>query len=162
MGSIQIEGDISALKKQIKKLKEADFAKATPAIAEALRTSTLERFKSAKDPEGKRWETSRRVNEIGGTTLSDKGSLKKSIKAKSDSKSVAVGTNLKYAATHQFGDKNRLIRAKGRGSLRFRYGGQWVVVKAVKVTIPARPYLGINEDDIKEICGTVEDYLSED
>lgn len=162
MGSVRIEGDISALKKQMKKLKEVNFAQVSPAIAEALRTSTMERFKGGKDPDGKRWETSRRVNEIGGTTLSDSGGLKKSIRAKSDSKSVAVGTNLKYAATHQFGEKNRLIRAKGRGSLRFMYGGQWVVVKAVKVTIPARPYLGINADDIKEIAGTIEDYLSED
>lgn len=50
---------------------------------------------------------------------------------------VRVGTNLEYAAIHEFGG---VIRAKGGGKLTFEVEpGVWRSVR--QVTIPARPYL---------------------
>lgn len=49
------------------------------------------------------------------------------------SDSVEIGTNMIYAATHQFGDDDR--------------------------GIPARPYLGLSDDDERELEGVVNEYL---
>ena len=45
----------------------------------------------------------------------------------------------------------------------FKIGGQWIRKKQVtiRVHIPARPFLGLSEDDMAEIKGTVEDFLEE-
>jgi phage gpG-like protein len=47
-----------------------------------------------------------------------------------------VGTNLKYAAIHEFGGT---IRPKTKKYLKFKAGGRWY--SANQVTIPERPYL---------------------
>lgn len=47
----------------------------------------------------------------GGKTLIRTSDLRTSIKTEADSTGLAIGTNLIYAATHQFGDE-RTIRAK--------------------------------------------------
>lgn len=162
MGSVSLEGDISKLKAQIKKLENVDFKSVSNALAEVGRTSTIERFKKQVGPDGKTWPDSTRVKEIGGRTLTDTGGLRKSIRSKVSNTGFALGTNLKYAATHQFGDQGRVIRARNKKALRFRVGGQWVTKKKVIVNIPARPYLGFNDDDIEEMIGTIEDYLLEE
>ena len=41
-------------------------------------------------------------------------------------------------------------------------GGQWVMKKQVKVKIPARPYLGLSEEDMQEIKATVEEFIGGD
>ena len=64
---------------------------------------------------------------------------------------MAVGTNSIYAATHQFGDPHRVIRAKKKKNLKFKINGQWVSKKNVVVNIPARPFLGISEEDDEDI-----------
>ena len=68
-------------------------------------------------------------------------------------------TNVKHGATHQFGERGRTIRAKTRKGLRFQVGGRWVTKKQVKVSIPARPFLGLSEEDMEEIKATVEDFI---
>ncbi|MEG1931295.1 MAG: phage virion morphogenesis protein [Anaerovorax sp.] len=162
MSSVRLEGDISKLKAQIDKLEKVDFKSVSNALAEVARTSTMDRFKQQVDPNEKKWPESTRVKEIGGRTLTDTGGLRKSIRSKVSNTGFALGTNLKYAATHQFGDQGRVIQAKNKKSLRFRIGGKWVVKKKVIVNIPARPYLGINGEDIEEMVGTIEDYLLEE
>jgi phage virion morphogenesis protein len=62
--------------------------------------------------------------------LIQSGRLRNSISARRDGSKVAVGTNLVYAAIHQFGG----LAGRGRG-----------------VRIPARPYLGISKADEAEI-----------
>ena len=52
---------------------------------------------------------------------------------------------------HQFGAEDRTIRAKKGKYLRFQAGNGWVTVEKVTVNIPARPFLGISEEDQKEI-----------
>lgn len=53
-----------------------------------------------------------------------------------------------HAATHQFGDRNRTIR-KGNGSV-------------FHVDIPARPFMGVTEEDLREITHIIEDAVTGD
>ena len=92
--------------------------------------------------------------------------LRNSIRAKSDASGFTVGTNTIYASTHQLGEKGRkiTIRAKTSKGLVFKIGDQWIRKRqvTVRVKIPARPFLGLSEDDLQEIKGTLEDALGEE
>lgn len=154
--SVRIEGDVKKLLKQLKKLENSDetIRAATKILAQSIRSSTVMRFKKEQSPDNKTWEPSSRSMRSEGKTLTDKGQLKKSIRAKSTQSGFAVGTNLVYASTHQYGAE-RTIRAKTSKGLRFYIGGRWVNKKKVRIKIPARPYLGLSEEDMKEIRDTL-------
>ena len=98
----------------------------------------------------------------GGKTLIQSAQLRNSIHAKSDASGFALGTNVKYAATHQFGEPGRTIRARKKKALRFQVGGKWVTKKQVRITIPARPFLGLSEDDMQEMKATVEEFIQKE
>jgi phage virion morphogenesis protein len=118
------------------------------AIGQYGESSTRLRFKKQTDPEGRRWVPSIRAQASGpGQTLIHKARLFRSISHRADNNGAEWGTNVIHAGVHQFG---AVIKAKSAGALRFRMpGGGFVTVK--KVTIPARPYLGVNADDGREI-----------
>lgn len=158
--SVRIEGEVDALLARLEQMSGIDKAGVMNAIAEGLRTSTVERFASEESPEGTRWEPSIRVARQGGKTLTRSVGLKNSIKAQADGTGAAIGTNLVYAATHQFGDE-RTIRAKESKYLRFQIGDRWVSVPSVRVSIPARPFLGISEEDEEEIKAILDEALGE-
>ena len=162
-GSISLGGDVRRLTKHLKKFEHLDLAGVNAALANAMRTSTRQRFKNSVDPGGKPWKPSIRVKESGGKTLVDTSRLRNSIRAKSDNTGFVVGTNVIYARRHQFGDKRPvLIKSKTGHGLRFRVGGRWITKQSVRVQVPARPFLGINEEDIAEIKATLEEVVSED
>ncbi|MBU5312224.1 phage virion morphogenesis protein [Tissierella carlieri] len=162
MYSIRLDGDVRKLMKKLNKLENIDVKGASFTLSEALRTSTRERFKEQKSPDGKSWTKSIRAISEGGTTLTDKAGLKNSIKSTANSSGFAVGTNKVYARTHQFGEKKRTIKAKTSKGLRFKVDGEWKNKKEVTIKIPARPFLGISEEDMREIKGTLEDIISEE
>ena len=124
-----------------------------------VRESTLERFRQGKGPDGRRWKSSKRAILEGGKTLVKTAQLRNSIHARSDASGFAVGTNAKHAATHQFGEPGRIIRARRKKVLRFQYNGKWVSKKQVRVKIPARPFLGLSDEDMQEMKATVEDFI---
>lgn len=159
--SIRLDGDVSAFLRKMRTYSELDRKNLNAALAETARESTLERFRQSKGPDGKRWKISIRAATVGGKTLIDTAQLRNSIKSYSDEKGFAVGTNTKHAATHQFGEPGRTIRAKTRKGLRFQVDGCWVTKKQVKVKIPARPFLGLSNEDMQEIKATVEDFIEE-
>ena len=146
MYSIRLDGDTRAMLRRIRSFSEIDKQGITAALAEGARESTLERFKQRKGPAGRRWKTS----------------IRNSIHAKSDTSGFALGTNVKYAATHQFGEPGRTIRARKKKALRFQVGGKWVTKKQVRITIPARPFLGLSEDDMQEMKATVEEFIQKE
>lgn len=158
--SIRLEGETDELLAKLKQMSGIDKAGVMNAIAEGLRTSTLERFTTEESPEGTKWKPSIRASKEGGRTLTKSAGLKTSIKAEADETGAAVGTNLIYAATHQFGDE-RTIRAKKSRYLRFQVGGRWVSVPSVRVNIPARPFLGVSKEDEEEIRAVLEEIFEE-
>lgn len=96
----------------------------------------------------------------GGKTLTQTARLKNSIHAKAEEEGFAVGTNTIYAATHQFGAQ-RTIRAKSGGMLKFKVNGVWRQAKEVTINVPARPFLGMSDQDQQEIQGILEDAMAE-
>jgi phage virion morphogenesis protein len=125
-------------------------------IGEALVSSTNRRFEEGQAPDGSPWPPSIRAQLTGGTTLVESGRLRDSITYEADASSVRVGTNVLYAAIHQFGGT---IRARGGGRLTFRLPADLGFVSPESVQIPARPFLGISEEDEAEILGVLEDWL---
>lgn len=156
--SVKMEGDTEELLSKLKKISNTDTAGTIKAIAEGLRTSTVERFANEESPEGTKWKPSVRVSENGGKTLTKSAGLKTSIKSQSNNSGLAVGTNLEYAATHQYG-ADRTIHARKVKNLKFKVGGRWVSTPSVRVSIPARPFLGISKDDDAEIKEIVEEIV---
>ena len=134
------------------------------AIGAAMVAATQLRFDRGVGPDGQPWLPSRRVTEGGkrddGTwknrTLAKSGHLKGSLTHAVSGDQVAWGTNVIYAAIHQFGGE---IVARIKSALRFFVPGDGEVF-ARKVRIPARPYLGANDDDLDEIGAILGDFIT--
>ena len=160
MYSIRIEGDVQPLLQKIESLSGLDKRGLNAALAETIRESTVERFRTGKDPSGKKWKTSIRAANEGGKTLVQSAQLRNSINSRADASGFAVGTNVIHAATHQLG-ADRTIRARKAKALHFQVGGRWVTKKAVRIRIPARPFLGLSDEDVEEIKATIDEYMED-
>lgn len=113
-------------------------------VGSALVSGARERISTTSEaPDGSPWPASFRVREEGGKTLWQSGRLLDSVTARPAADHVLVGSNMIYAAVHQFG---AVIRAKTAAGLSFGLadGSRHVVSQ---VTIPARPYIGVSEED---------------
>ena len=80
----------------------------------------------------------KKIGKYPGQILQVTGQLASSVNTYYDDDSAIIGSNLAYAAIHQL-------------------GGQ--AGKNKKVTIPARPYLKLTDDDLEEIMESVEKYI---
>lgn len=156
---VEVTGDIRKLMQDVSHLENVDTAGAMAAIGEGLRESTIRRFDTSTGPDGKKWKTSLRVREKGGKTLVKTANLRNSIHTEHDKTGMAVGTNNIYAATHQLGDKGRIIKPKKKKVLHFKINDKWVTKKKVVVDIPARPFLGISEEDDEDIRKILDDMM---
>lgn len=124
----------------------ADLTPLMDRIGAALVSSTQRRFEAQAGPDGVPWRRSLRATAGLGQTLLDSGRLRQSITHRAERDQVDVGTNVLYAAVHQFG---ATIRAKTGRGLRFRVGDRWVTKR--QVTIPPRRFLGLDDEDRDEI-----------
>lgn len=116
-----------------------NFNPALDEIGSSLVTSTQMRFEAESGPDGRKWKglaeskARRGRTRRGGTAriLRDQGDLYDSLTHKvQPSVATTVGVTRVYGRIHQLGGQ------AGRGH---------------KVTIPARPYLGLSDDDRAEI-----------
>jgi len=98
-------------------------------------------FKMGASPLGSPW---RALKIRRGQPLRDTGRLQRSIVANADPQGVTIGTNVRYAAVHQFGATIRPKRAGGR--LVFP-GPNGRMIFAKQVTVPARPFLPLLSRD---------------
>ncbi|SMH42492.1 phage virion morphogenesis protein [Mesorhizobium australicum] len=129
------------------------------AIGAALASSTQARFETETDPEGSPWPDSLRKLVNGGRTLTDSARLVQSLTHEATEESVAVGTNVIYAAIHQFGGT---IKAKTSSGLRFRGPGNGGWVTKQSVEMPRRTFLGLDDDDEAEIGHLAAEWLGAD
>lgn len=123
-------------------------------IGASLVASTNRRFETGTAPGGSKWPASIRARMSGGKTLLDTGRLAGSITHNATDSRVEVGTNVIYAAVHQLGAVITPVKA---AALRFKIGKAWISTK--QVVIPARPFLGVDDDDEREIILIGEDWL---
>ncbi len=116
------------------------------ALAEAAHAEVMRSFDTQTDPWGRPWKRSVRAELEGGETLSDTGRLRRSITYRVLPEGFSIGTNVKYAATHQFGavikPKNaKVLRFRLPGGVGRRKGGRGRWVSAKKVVLPPRPFI---------------------
>lgn len=154
--SIRVVGaEQSAEKAREAAARAGDLSPAWDEVGSALVVSTQQRFEEGKGPDGNPWPPSIRVLTEGGKTLLDRGTLRSSITHQVIGDGVMVGTSLISAAVHQFGATIRPVRAE---RLHFMIGGNSVF--AQQVTIPARPFLGVDSEDEAMIAGILESYVA--
>lgn len=110
------------------------------AIGEALLQSTDARFDKQQAPDGTPWQplspkyaAYKRKRGYGKKILKMRGHLRDTLTMQATDASVSIGSNRIYAAMHQYGGRTRF--------------GQ----------IPARPYLGISDEDEQAIMDTLQD-----
>ncbi len=131
------------------------------AIGTGLESSTRQRFRDGEDPSGIKWASyaplnpAYAANKKGTQILVESGSLRTSIYSGVVGNEVFVGSELPYAAVHQFG---AVIKPKNAEPLRFMLGDH--LVSMLSVTIPARPYLGLSDGDREMILGELEGALT--
>lgn len=109
-------------------------------FGQSLRTSTRRRFRTNVGPDGTAWRRSQRASKDNGQTLVDRGHLRDSITFKAGPREVAIGTNLVYAAIHQFGGR------AGRGG---------------KTILPARAFIGLSQGDLAGLAKRASLFLGE-
>ncbi|HFQ5202483.1 TPA: phage virion morphogenesis protein [Vibrio vulnificus] len=115
-------------------------------IGEELLISHDQRFRDQKSPDGVPWaplsETTKSLKTKNiDTILVLNGLLSGTLNYQAASDNLLFGSPLEYAATHQFGrvtSPNSMIPNKA---------------------IPARPFLGVDENDREMILETLSDYL---
>jgi phage gpG-like protein len=129
-------------------------------IGAYLDFATSLRFETGIDPEGNPWPKSWRAINEGGKTLVDSARLKQSLTHNAWATGVEHGTNVEYAASHQFG---ATIKAKTSKGLHFKYkkagGNQDSWATKQQVTLPRRAFIGIDDEDMNEIMHIAERYV---
>lgn len=121
-------------------------------IGSLLKTSTQLRFNDSTGPDGSPWAAVLR----GGKPLRDTGvHLMNAVNHRVEGNSVLVGVPPPWATVHQFG---ATIAAKNAKTLRFKIGDRWVSKKSV--TIPARPFLGVSEEDKAGILNVLQEVIA--
>jgi len=132
-----------------------DLTPAMAEIARSLATQTRFRFRNQRGPDGVPWKQSQRARDEGGLTLVDSGDLFSSIAANwgkdfAEAGPEASGGAAIYAAVHQWGAR---IAAKTAKALKTPFG------PPSSVNIPARPYLGFNQESEDSIVAILSDHV---
>ncbi len=137
MVTIDVKIEDSQVKAMLSQLQERakDCKPAFNFIGQIVRNSIIKNFQEGGRP---KWKPSKRALKQSGQTLLNTGRLRDSINSKAFANRAEIGTNVVYAAIHQFGGK------AGRGK---------------KVTIPARPFFMVQDEDWTEIKAALTDYL---
>ncbi len=154
----------------------------TAEIAAYLLTSTQRRFERQVDPDGKRWQALARRTSMKkvrgrrrgtGNILRLSNHLYDTLVHTSDDRSAEVGSNVEYAAIHQYGGEIQQYARSQRASFkkirkRYRFvrpGTKGAVDRNItigehSIRIPARPYLGFNDQDRAEITAIGREWLA--
>ena len=130
---------LDPFKRTLGRLSPQRLERLLDSVGAMLESQTRERLaEGKKDPEGKPWTpwspdyAERRPPKGGLLELS--GDLIDSIAFETSASTVTVGSNMVYALTHHEGDSKR--------------------------GIPARPYLGVSDDDLEDIGDVVMRFIA--
>lgn len=149
--------------KALRKLAE-DPRELLEAFGQTLVESAVHRLAVTNEgPDGEAWPVSRRARFGGGRTQYKTGQagLAGSLTYRALPDAVEMGSPLVYAAQRQFGGT---IKAKPGKYLVFDSldeAGNPIKVFAKEITQPARPYLGISDDDADELGAIAVEFLDD-
>ena len=153
--SIEVTFDDAKVLEAINRLLAAsrDLTPLMRDIGEHLLNTTRERFVSQTAPDGAPWEPlsedyRERKERNAHKILTLFGILRGQIDYRAGPDRVEVGSPTIYAGTHQFGAGVGAFGTTTRGTP-IPWGG-----------IPARPFLGVSDDDAREIGALVTDHLA--
>lgn len=162
-----------------------DLSPAMLEVSELLAAIAERSFDAERSPDGVPWAplapaTVRQKRKAGRSEkiLEREGDLKSSILSDHDRRSAAAGTNLVYAAIHQFGGtiqrsaRSQVLAFAARGgrftsraaASRRRAGSvrvSFAAIGAHNIDIPARPFLGVGQGDADAILDIVAEHLAE-
>lgn len=163
---INIEVDDRNVKAALNRLIRAgeDMSPAMLAVSEHLKDAALESFDRQRAPDGTLWaplkESTRRQRGRGGfgeagPILQRRGNLLRSIVSDHGRDFAEAGTNLVYAAVQHFGAE------KGEfGGARTGLPGRSFFQPIPWGDIPARPFLGVSDDDERQIGEIILDHVA--
>lgn len=129
-------------------------------LGESLLNTTLERMDREESPDGEAWQrlnSGYAAGKKSNKMLQEQGmssGLKGSLHYNASQNELVLGTDKIYARVHQFGADIEPVSAD---NLHFKIGNRFV--KAKKVTIPARPYIGIGHNEEIAILNVAEDLM---
>ena len=152
--TIDLRG-LESLQAKIDRLAGLDAARLKPLLVEIgdiVVESVQRNFEEHRSPDGEKWqelaESTKAYKESKGKNAEDIlifGSyLLHSIHSEVHGGSVEVGTDRVYGAVHQFGIGERSV----------------ISSKRRMPEIPARPYLGIRDDDYDSIEAAIDDFIA--
>lgn len=151
---ITVEFDDAEVRAALDRLLKAgtDFTPAMQDIGEHLVNTTKQRFFDEEGPDGTPWAplspvTRQRKRKNAGKILTEEGTLRGGITYQAGPDHVLVGSPLVYAGTHQFGAGKGAFGATSKGAP-IPWGD-----------IPARPFLGLSDEDEDEVAALIADYL---
>jgi len=149
-----------------------DLTPAMKRIGQAVRTSVIRNFEAGGRPA--KWAPSQRVKKKGGKTLVKSHRLVNSITARAYPNRAEVGTNVVYAAIQQLGGtvrhgartqtlafkkKGGFLGRKAAGKRRTAVRVAFARIGARDTTIPARPFLLVQDEDWAQIRDEIARYL---
>lgn len=128
-------------------------------IGRYMKTSAQLRFRTQTDPDGRSWWPSNRARSKGGQTLRDTGRLLRSLVWRAGPLFAEAGTNVAYAAAHQFGVRKLVtVTAHRRMTKRVDSDRHVVSVRSSPVKsfvrrmfLPIRAFMGFSQADRTEI-----------
>lgn len=126
--------------------------------------SIEDRFSHQIGPDGRPWadlHPQTRAQKRHPKILTESGRLRGSYIYRAGSDQVEIGTNVRYAAIHQFGGQTRPHMIQARNKKALFWAGASHPVRAVHhpgSRIPARPVLGISNTDEREVLAIVQDH----
>lgn len=176
MPGAQITIDLSGLgmvQDRLDKLAGIDYRRVLDTIGTVVEVQTRRRLGSEKtSPEGQRWQewSSRYANSGRGRKKLERSSgLIDSLTHTVGHNKVEIGSNLVYAAIHQFGSGKEPVSVKAhQRKITQAFGKPLKEPKTANVkahsflqNIPARPYLGLSKDNENEIREVIKDWIEE-
>lgn len=171
MVAIRFEIESGSVFRQLRRVSE-HMADSHPALEEfgpVLLRSIARNFKEGGRPE--KWRPSRRAKGIErGKTLIDTGRLRNSMTCEVNGNVLTAGTNVVYARIHQLGGKiNKEVVVRAHRRLMTKAFGKPIPARTVLVrssarkmntTIPARPFLMVQEADRRILTRILGDYVT--
>ncbi|WP_226781846.1 phage virion morphogenesis protein [Oceaniglobus trochenteri] len=138
-------------------------------VGEHMLNSTRDNFSAESSPQDVPWaqlkpstiraREKKRQTPIRKLQVTKNTGLMASINVRPTDTEVRIGSPKEYAAIHQLGGT---IQKAARKHSWIKGGEKNVSIPAHQITIPARPYLGVSEEDERIIIEIADEWLNEE
>lgn len=154
---IKIAHNLPEVRKKLREiaLRAGSLRPVFKVMAKTLALSTEKRFSAETGPDGEKWQgvkTATRRRKKNPKILTESTKLRDGIHEEISDDTLLFGSDSPYGAIHQLGGKFSVKRRGSKRGKRARKGPG-------KITMPARPFLGISVQDEADLLDDVGQYL---